>query len=195
MKKAHSLQAGFHGDSGSNHATNFCNGKAFALSLPKGSQSLYSVTQARKPWFFSALNMIYIRVLSGIQNPFVGNTGSRSIAVESTRCLYGITLKTIGGIIMPKITTTPQPSQSQPFNPFHPFGEGVRIACIDSELFANLEDLCSCHGVPYIDSKPLEYPNGTVAMLSNEEGGFPNHLYLGEGAFAVFMAWVGDCHE
>jgi len=85
--------------------------------------------------------------------------------------------------------------QSQPVDIFQPFGEGVRFTCVGRELVANLEDLCSCHGVPYLEAKGLKYPNGSVAMLPNKEGGFANHLYLGEGAFAVFMAWVGDCHE
>jgi len=86
-------------------------------------------------------------------------------------------------------------TQSQPVNIFQPFGEGVRFACVGRDLVANLKDLCTCHDVPYLEAKGLKYPNGSVSLLSNENGGLPNHLYLGEGAFGVFMAWVGDCHE
>ena len=79
------------------HKSLFGGCRWLGLQLRQGSQSLYSGFHDRQSWFFCALNIVsYIRVLAGIQNPFMGNTASRSIAVETTRCLYGITLKTIG---------------------------------------------------------------------------------------------------
>ncbi|MDQ6953409.1 MAG: hypothetical protein Q9M15_07780 [Mariprofundaceae bacterium] len=81
MKKATSLQGSLSRDSEANNTKHIDKCKPSSLNLAKGFNTLYSVTQARKPWFFNALNMIYIRVLSGIQNPFGGNTGSRSVAV------------------------------------------------------------------------------------------------------------------
>jgi len=77
-----------------------------------------------------------------------------------------------------------------PFNPFQPFGVGVRIACIDGELFANHADLCKKHGVELSKASKLPFPNGSVALMATKSGALPNHVYIGEAAYAVFMAWV-----
>jgi len=97
MKKATSLQSSFSCENESNRITKLDHINALPLMYGQGSQSLYSVITRPSCVFFCALNMIYIRVLAEIQKPFEGNTASRSIAVETTRCLHGITLKTIGG--------------------------------------------------------------------------------------------------
>jgi len=90
-------------------------------------------------------------------------------------------------------------NNSQPFNPFAPFGESVRIGTIgstdgDIEILANLQDLCALHGVEYSKAINLEYPNGSMALLRSHRGGFNNNAYLTEQAYSVFMAWVNsDC--
>jgi len=73
---------------------------------------------------------------------------------------------------MPKINPTPLylADKSQPFNPFAPFGKGVRIGTTGSiegniELLACLQDLCKLHDVDFKQALDLEYPNGSIAML------------------------------
>jgi len=75
-------------------------------------------------------------------------------------------------------------------NLFPPFGTGVRIgghgAAGNMEIAANLSDLCRLHGV-----KPerfrMDYPDGSVLILSPERGKLGSDVYLAEPAYDMFM--------
>jgi len=98
---------------------------------------------------------------------------------------------------MPKINLKPLylADKSQLFNPFSPFGKGVRIDTTnviegDRELLACLNDLCVLHNVNFKQALHFEYPSGSIAMLRQTQGGFNDCPYLTEQAYSVFMAWV-----
>jgi hypothetical protein len=78
-------------------------------------------------------------------------------------------------------------------NLFHPFGDGVRIggygASGDVELAANLADLCRVHGVSPERSQ-LNYPDGTVLILSPDVGKCGSDVYLSAPAYGMFMEMI-----
>jgi len=84
-------------------------------------------------------------------------------------------------------------SATTPPNPFKPFGDDVRFVCLGDtqpELAPNLADLCLKHGADVSKATKLPFPNGSVALMATKRGELPNHLYIGEAAYAVFMAWI-----
>jgi hypothetical protein len=90
-------------------------------------------------------------------------------------------------------------NNSQPLNPFAPFGENVRVGTTnviegDIEILACLQDLCALHKVDLKQALHLDYPNGSIAMLNQDKSDFNNCAHLTEQAYSVFMAWVNsDC--
>jgi len=87
-------------------------------------------------------------------------------------------------------------AKTTPQNPFHPFGDDVRVACIDGELFANHADICSKYGVDAKETSKLPFPNGSIAMLATPQCQRPSNLYIGEAAYPILMSRIdGVCHE
>jgi len=81
------------------------------------------------------------------------------------------------------------------YNIFQPFGEGVRVGCTgfvdgDKDIAANLQDLCKLHQADLNAAKSLDYPNGSIAILSTDAHSMASEVYLTEYAYSVFMAWV-----
>ena len=56
----------------------------------------------------------------------------------------------------------------------------------DVELVANLSDLCRVHGVSPERSR-LNYPDGTVLILSPDVGERGSDVYLAAPAYGMFM--------
>ncbi len=75
-------------------------------------------------------------------------------------------------------------------DPFHPFGEGVRIggygAAGNVELAVNLSDLCRAHGVN-LERSRLNYPDGTVLILNPYATKRGSDVYLSAPAYSVFI--------
>jgi len=82
------------------------------------------------------------------------------------------------------------------YSTFRPFGDGVRIgsygAAGDTEISANLFDLCERYGVDHEQAKRLQYPDGSILILQIEQGSIETEIYLSEEAYPVFMTWVAE---